>query len=73
VGRARIAAAVDPRSSGLSRPPATVDYANVGAIAALPGIHELNIGHSIISRAVFTGLREAVAEMKRIMREARGA
>ena len=34
-----------------------------------PGIRELHIGHSIISRSVFVGLREAVREMKRLMRE----
>ncbi len=37
---------------------------NVGAIAALPGLAELHIGHSIVSQAVFTGLREAVRRMK---------
>ena len=42
-------------------------YANVGAMAAIPGFTEFNIGHSIISRAVFTGLREATAEMKRVI------
>lgn len=40
-------------------------YHNVKAIAALPEMHELNIGHAIIGRAVMTGLKEAVAEMKR--------
>ncbi|MTD37833.1 pyridoxine 5'-phosphate synthase [Erwinia sp. CPCC 100877] len=45
---------------------------NVKPIAALPEIHELNIGHSIIGRAVMSGLHEAVAEMKRLMLEARG-
>ena len=45
-------------------------YHNVEPIAAIPGINELNIGHAIIARAVFTGLAEAVREMKRIMREA---
>ncbi|MCH8343627.1 MAG: pyridoxine 5'-phosphate synthase [Planctomycetes bacterium] len=45
-------------------------YANVQPIAALAGVQELHIGHSIVSRAVFIGLREAVAEMKRLMREA---
>ena len=39
-------------------------YDNVGPIAALEGFTEFNIGHSIIARAVFTGLREAVAEMR---------
>lgn len=47
-----------------------LNYYNVQAIAALPNIGELHIGHSIVSRAVFVGLREAVAEMKRLMREA---
>ncbi|WP_110650030.1 pyridoxine 5'-phosphate synthase [Salinicola peritrichatus] len=42
-------------------------YHNVEAIAAIPGIHELNIGHGIIARALFVGLKEAVAEMKRLM------
>ncbi len=46
-------------------------YRNVGPVAALPEIEELNIGHSIISRAVFAGLEEAVREMKRRMVEAR--
>jgi pyridoxine 5-phosphate synthase len=45
-------------------------YHNVQAIAAIPGITELNIGHAIVARAVFSGLAEAVAEMKRLMREA---
>lgn len=46
-------------------------YHNVQAIAALPEIYELNIGHSIIGRAAMSGLKEAVADMKRLMREAR--
>lgn len=46
-------------------------YHNVEAIAAITGIGELNIGHAIIARAVFTGLQQAVREMKRLMREAR--
>ncbi len=49
-----------------------LNYQNVGPIAAIPGIRELNIGHAIVARAVFTGLPEAVREMKRLMREARG-
>lgn len=48
-------------------------YDNVGAIARIPEIVELNIGHSIIARALFDGLAVAVAEMKQRMREARGA
>ncbi|UEM40520.1 pyridoxine 5'-phosphate synthase [Pectobacterium aquaticum] len=46
-------------------------YHNVLPIAALPEMHELNIGHAIIGRAVMSGLKDAVAEMKRLMREAR--
>jgi len=45
-------------------------YYNVQPIAALAGVRELHIGHSIVARAVFVGLRAAVAEMKRLMREA---
>ncbi|WCG84109.1 pyridoxine 5'-phosphate synthase [Pectobacterium sp. A5351] len=46
-------------------------YHNVLPIAALPEMHELNIGHAIIGRAVMSGLKDAVAEMKTLMREAR--
>jgi pyridoxine 5-phosphate synthase len=46
-------------------------YQNVGDIAEIPEIQELNIGHAIIARAIFSGLAEAVAEMKRLMRAAR--
>ena len=42
-------------------------YRNVQAVAALPGFTEFNIGHSIISRAIFVGLRQAVREMKRLI------
>jgi pyridoxine 5-phosphate synthase len=48
-----------------------LNYANVQPVAALPGIRELHIGHAIVSRAVFVGLREAVREMKALMRGAR--
>jgi len=47
-----------------------LNYRNVGPVAALPGLRELHIGHAIVSRAVFVGLREAVREMKRLMVEA---
>lgn len=46
-------------------------YENVAAIASIDEIVELNIGHSIIARAVFDGMGMAVAEMKRLMLEAR--
>ncbi len=42
-------------------------YTNVRPVASIPGIRELNIGHSIISRAIFIGLTEAVREMKRLV------
>ncbi len=47
-----------------------LNYYNVQPVACLPGVRELHIGHSIVSRAVFSGLRDAVREMKRLMREA---
>ena len=47
-------------------------YHNVQPIAAIPEMRELNIGHAIIARAIFSGLGEAVREMKRLMLEARG-
>lgn len=46
-------------------------YHNTARIAAISDIYELNIGHSIISRAVFTGLEKAVSDMKNILIEAR--
>jgi pyridoxine 5-phosphate synthase len=48
-----------------------LNYTNVHAIAKIPEMNELNIGHGIISRAIFMGLENAVREMKRIMVEAR--
>ena len=48
-----------------------LNYANVEPIAALPGVRELHIGHAIVSRAVFVGMREAVREMKALMQGAR--
>ena len=47
-----------------------LNYYNVQPIAKLADIRELHIGHAIVSRAVFVGLREAVREMKALMREA---
>ncbi|WP_333608181.1 pyridoxine 5'-phosphate synthase [Arsukibacterium sp.] len=46
-------------------------YHNVQPIAAIPQMYELNIGHAIVARAIFSGLGPAVAEMKRLMVEAR--
>ncbi|MGA1497524.1 MAG: pyridoxine 5'-phosphate synthase [Steroidobacteraceae bacterium] len=48
-----------------------LDYHNVQPVAALDDLHELNIGHSIVARAVFSGWGVAIAEMKRLMVAAR--
>jgi pyridoxine 5-phosphate synthase len=48
-----------------------LDYHNVGLIAAIENIRELNIGHAIIARAIFSGLHAAVRDMKRLMHSAR--
>lgn len=46
-------------------------YHNVQAIAAINEFHELNIGHAIIARALFCGLKKAVQDMRKLMQEAR--
>jgi pyridoxine 5-phosphate synthase len=48
-------------------------YRNVHPVAAIADIEELNIGHSVVSRAVLTGMHEATAEMRRLVTQARGA
>jgi pyridoxine 5-phosphate synthase len=48
-----------------------LNYFNVEPVASLPGVRELHIGHAIVSRAVFVGMREAVKEMKALMTGAR--
>lgn len=48
-----------------------LNYANVGPVAALPGLYELHIGHAIVSRAAFTSLRQAVSEMKQAIAASR--
>jgi len=50
-----------------------LNYFNVQPVAALDGVRELHIGHAIVSRAVFVGMREAVREMKRLIREGAAA
>src|SRR5690606_14826046 len=50
-----------------------LNYFNVQPVARLPGVRELHIGHAIVSRAMFVGMREAVREMKRLLREAAAA
>jgi pyridoxine 5-phosphate synthase len=47
-----------------------LNYFNVAPVARLAGLRELHIGHAIVSRALFVGMREAVREMKRLMMEA---
>ncbi|OIQ66836.1 pyridoxine 5'-phosphate synthase [mine drainage metagenome] len=42
-------------------------YHNVQAIAAIPGVAELNIGHAIVAQALFVGWEAAVRDMKRLM------
>ncbi len=50
-----------------------LDYHNVGPVASIPELVELNIGHAIVARAVTTGIGPAVREMKRLMTAARRA
>jgi pyridoxine 5-phosphate synthase len=50
-----------------------LSYANVAPVAGVPAIEELNIGHSIVSRAVMVGMARAVAEMRGVVDAARGA
>jgi len=47
-----------------------LNYVNVEPVARLAGIRELHIGHAIVSRAMFVGMREAVREMKQLMTQA---
>jgi pyridoxine 5-phosphate synthase len=47
-----------------------LNYFNVQPVAALPGVRELHIGHAIVSRALFVGMRDAVREMKMLMTQA---
>ena len=48
-----------------------LDFDTVGAIAAIPQMHELNIGHFLMGEAMFSGIDKAIAEMRRLMNEAR--
>lgn len=48
-----------------------LNYQNVGTIAAIPNVQDLNIGHAIVAQSIFVGFTEAVREMKRLMVEAR--
>ncbi|MDG2143382.1 MAG: pyridoxine 5'-phosphate synthase, partial [Planctomycetota bacterium] len=44
-----------------------LNYENVGPVAAIAGVEELNIGHSIVSRSVFDGVAASIQEMKRLL------
>jgi pyridoxine 5-phosphate synthase len=67
-------AARDARDRGLAvHAGHGLTYLNVQPVAAIPEIEELNIGHSIVSRAVLTGMHEAVSAMRRLVDEARPA
>ena len=48
-----------------------LDFATVGPIAAIPQMRELNIGHFLMGEAMFSGIDKAIAEMRRLMKEAR--
>jgi pyridoxine 5-phosphate synthase len=50
-----------------------LNYRNIGPVAQIADMRELNIGHAIVSRAIFVGLREAVREMKQAMELATGS
>jgi len=48
-----------------------LSYADVGPVAAIPEVRELNIGHFLVGEAIFVGLEAAIREMRRLMDEAR--
>ena len=50
-----------------------LDYVNVGPVAALPGLIELNIGHGLVARAVMVGMERAVAELRAAIAAGAGA
>jgi pyridoxine 5-phosphate synthase len=63
-----VAAAEQVRSAGLTLNAGHgLTYRNVKPVAAIAGMHELNIGHSIIARAIMVGLEQAVRDMKRLV------
>jgi pyridoxine 5-phosphate synthase len=47
-----------------------LNYVNVRPVCRIPGLEELNIGHSIVARAVMVGMTQAVSDMKRVITEA---
>lgn len=71
LGRVRVAAARAADAGLVVNAGHGLTLENVAAIAALPRLHELNIGHSIVARAIFVGIEAATKEMKELMRAAR--
>lgn len=71
IGRLSRAAALAQKLSLAVHAGHGLTYENVHPVAAIPEIEELNIGHSIIARSVFTGLEAAVRDMREIIRRAR--
>ncbi len=62
--RLRMAATLAHQSGRVVNAGHGINYINIAEVRTLPHLHELNIGHSIVSRALFTGVDEAVREMK---------
>lgn len=62
--RLRVAATLAQQSGRVVNAGHGINYINIAEVRTLPHLHELNIGHSIVSRALFTGVDEAVREMK---------
>jgi pyridoxine 5-phosphate synthase len=62
--RLRLGASLAQRAGLVVNAGHGINYVNIAEVRTLPHLHELNIGHSIISRALFTGIGEAVREMK---------
>lgn len=71
LGRIRQAAQLAHRAGLQVNAGHGLNYFNVEAISAIPELVELNIGHSIIAQALFSGLAQAVKDLKQIMRNAR--
>ena len=46
-----------------------INYVNINQIQTIPHLHELNIGHSIMSRAIFSGIEEAVKTMSNLLKQ----
>ena len=71
LGRLRAAASFAKESGLAVHAGHGLTYRNVQPVAAIPEIEELNIGHSIVSRSILTGLESAVSEMRALIAAAR--